>query len=420
MNYKVYYNGVGKNLTFNYLEKVGDLQSILLESYRIKKENLLYILWDTKILGIDISFRDSLISKNLFNVTLFIVIDSDNQAVGSKDKYIKWLEEVSDPNQIIDSHRQIMYHNILNNTWSSTAINFMSVSNGENNNSGQETRRSRNVSTRPRSYTRSTSSLRPTVSTRTNIGNSYGTNFGNQSNHTLSSMGNITNQSTNRPSVYTNRSPSSSNMRSSLNETATSNPSYSSTIPSGSLRRATQGNRPDRSPPSRNNINNQVQDLMSIFLNPTNSTNGQTSLFDTIMNMGIGEDGSHMDITFSTASYNVPGGENFWNYLNGLESVPVTLSREMLDTLPTFLVSELPSDIKNDESNNPHCTICLQEYQDTDQVRVLLCKHYFHKNCIDTWLSEQNVRCPLCRHDSRQPSQSNEDDEMLSAGSSPG
>jgi hypothetical protein len=29
-----------------------------------------------------------------------------------------------------------------------------------------------------------------------------------------------------------------------------------------------------------------------------------------------------------------------------------------------------------------------------------VCHHTFHKSCIDTWFQE-NVHCPVCRHDIR-------------------
>jgi hypothetical protein len=405
MNYTVYFNGVGKQFTFNYLEKVGDLQSIIIESYRIKKEKLLYILWDTKILGIDIRFQDSLIFKNLFNATLFVVIDSDNQAGGSKEEYLTWLEEVSDPNQIIESHRQIMYHNILHNTWSSTSLNFMSVPNSENNTTTNRRASQASSNSQSSSNTRALSTGPSTTYRRTRP-----STVGRPS---LSNLGSLNNTLSNSRSFQTSLGNSTnSNINSGFNHTTRIN--SQPLRPNRPPPARSHAKRPARSPTNTTNSassnGNQFQDLLSLFLSPSNS--GQSSIFDTIMNMNLEQDGSQMDITFSTASYNIPTGNNFWDYLNGLESVPVTLSREMLDTLPTFSHSELPSDIKSEDT--PRCTICLQDYQESDQVRVLLCKHYFHKECIDTWLSEQNVRCPLCRHDSRQPTQSNEGDDLSS------
>ncbi|OWB70357.1 hypothetical protein B5S31_g34 [[Candida] boidinii] len=44
------------------------------------------------------------------------------------------------------------------------------------------------------------------------------------------------------------------------------------------------------------------------------------------------------------------------------------------------------------------CPICLMAYEDDQFVRELLkCKHEFHKECIDEWLSEGQNTCPMCR-----------------------
>ncbi|KAL3717325.1 hypothetical protein ACJRO7_008839 [Eucalyptus globulus] len=43
------------------------------------------------------------------------------------------------------------------------------------------------------------------------------------------------------------------------------------------------------------------------------------------------------------------------------------------------------------------CTVCLNEFQEQDLLRVLpTCSHAFHSDCIDMWL-QSNSRCPLCR-----------------------
>ncbi|KAK4430380.1 RING-H2 finger protein ATL80 [Sesamum alatum] len=43
------------------------------------------------------------------------------------------------------------------------------------------------------------------------------------------------------------------------------------------------------------------------------------------------------------------------------------------------------------------CAICLAEYADGDEVRVLpQCGHGFHRQCVDTWLGSHSS-CPSCR-----------------------
>mmetsp|Transcript_71397 Transcript_71397/g.206747 ORF Transcript_71397/g.206747 Transcript_71397/m.206747 type:complete len:299 (-) Transcript_71397:46-942(-) len=42
------------------------------------------------------------------------------------------------------------------------------------------------------------------------------------------------------------------------------------------------------------------------------------------------------------------------------------------------------------------CSICLASYTTGEQLRVLRCGHYFHGNCVDTWLLKHRDCCPLC------------------------
>lgn len=43
------------------------------------------------------------------------------------------------------------------------------------------------------------------------------------------------------------------------------------------------------------------------------------------------------------------------------------------------------------------CPICLETFLDEDRVKVIKCGHAFHSSCIDSWLSEKNDVCPVCR-----------------------
>ncbi|KAK9810717.1 hypothetical protein WJX73_002159 [Symbiochloris irregularis] len=43
------------------------------------------------------------------------------------------------------------------------------------------------------------------------------------------------------------------------------------------------------------------------------------------------------------------------------------------------------------------CAICIEDYRDGNKLRVLPCKHRFHIECIDQWLSSRKPLCPICK-----------------------
>lgn len=45
------------------------------------------------------------------------------------------------------------------------------------------------------------------------------------------------------------------------------------------------------------------------------------------------------------------------------------------------------------------CSICAEDFSDGTDLRKLPCGHLFHPRCIDAWLADFNVTCPLCRID---------------------
>ncbi|XP_048453934.1 E3 ubiquitin-protein ligase RNF149 [Rhincodon typus] len=44
------------------------------------------------------------------------------------------------------------------------------------------------------------------------------------------------------------------------------------------------------------------------------------------------------------------------------------------------------------------CAVCIEVYRSRDVVRILPCKHVFHRICIDPWLLEHRT-CPMCKLD---------------------
>ena len=43
------------------------------------------------------------------------------------------------------------------------------------------------------------------------------------------------------------------------------------------------------------------------------------------------------------------------------------------------------------------CSICLEKFGDSDEIKILNCSHIYHKNCLGTWLNNNNNNCPMCR-----------------------
>ncbi|XP_036987887.2 E3 ubiquitin-protein ligase RNF133 [Artibeus jamaicensis] len=56
---------------------------------------------------------------------------------------------------------------------------------------------------------------------------------------------------------------------------------------------------------------------------------------------------------------------------------------------------------EGDEEVSPDgdsCVVCFELYKPDDTIRILTCKHFFHKNCIDPWILAHGT-CPVCKCD---------------------
>lgn len=60
------------------------------------------------------------------------------------------------------------------------------------------------------------------------------------------------------------------------------------------------------------------------------------------------------------------------------------------ENFPVMLFKQL--NIKDEEA----CTICQQKFLEDDEVRILECKHIYHKSCIDEWLQAHQFCC-ICK-----------------------
>ncbi|EFP08383.1 hypothetical protein GCK72_011762 [Caenorhabditis remanei] len=68
-------------------------------------------------------------------------------------------------------------------------------------------------------------------------------------------------------------------------------------------------------------------------------------------------------------------------------------ARKALTRIPTMTITPgMNQELQSD------CAVCLDPYQLQDVIRLLPCKHIYHKSCIDPWLLEHRT-CPMCKND---------------------
>ena len=73
-----------------------------------------------------------------------------------------------------------------------------------------------------------------------------------------------------------------------------------------------------------------------------------------------------------------------------------TINKEDLEKLK--IISYLDLNELEKKEKYTECSICLSEYNDESNIRLLKCEHGFHPECVDIWLKKYNNNCPVCRN----------------------
>ena len=75
--------------------------------------------------------------------------------------------------------------------------------------------------------------------------------------------------------------------------------------------------------------------------------------------------------------------------------IPKVKSKSTIECCKKFIMTERY--IKNDNSFNPTCIICINEIVKGASCLKISCGHIFHFKCVEEWLVKEN-KCPTCRY----------------------
>ena len=87
-----------------------------------------------------------------------------------------------------------------------------------------------------------------------------------------------------------------------------------------------------------------------------------------------------------------------FRYMHAKDQLERKLCSQAKRALSIISTSVLKKDDLEMKDFSETCAVCIETYRVADVVRILPCKHQFHKSCIDQWLLEKRT-CPMCKMD---------------------
>eukprot|EP00759_Apiculatamorpha_spiralis_P046482 PhF_6_TR42839/c0_g1_i1/m.64875 len=141
------------------------------------------------------------------------------------------------------------------------------------------------------------------------------------------------------------------------------------------------------------NMLNGVQDMFQLLIggqNQNNLTGQQLNIFHALQNLQEVVAQRQLGLTGDIDNYS-------YEQLLELEDRIGKVNTGLKEKEKSSFITLKAFDAKQQGQENV-CTICLDEYEEGCTLGILPCNHGFHKDCVDRWVSENNV-CPMCKQD---------------------
>ncbi|XP_024165980.1 RING-H2 finger protein ATL70 [Rosa chinensis] len=120
-----------------------------------------------------------------------------------------------------------------------------------------------------------------------------------------------------------------------------------------------------------------------------------------------------------------PAAAPNWLHLE-VPVVPVLVDTESVKQLPVvqyrnrMMERRDQSRYRDHEDDESMCIVCMNSIEAIDEVRELKnCSHVYHRECLDLWVAQGQVTCPLCRSKLLPTARATPNEHLKPAGGDP-
>ena len=112
---------------------------------------------------------------------------------------------------------------------------------------------------------------------------------------------------------------------------------------------------------------------------------------------------NNMSILLSQPIINYIDILNEFNFTHNDNNIEDNIGDNLYENIITALTDAEFSNLEkinykdNDNLYKNNCNICLNVFDNNEKIIKLKCSHYYHINCIETWLKKHSNKCPMCR-----------------------